>query len=405
MKVAIVGPIATEDIAHLLSGNETDLPRGYTGAPLMATLIDSLISRGHEVSGFTTSGGLRVERDRWVMAEGRQFRIYYCGARARAFRPEHGRFGRAADFFAIERACLRSAILAESPAVVHAHWSYEFGLAALETGLPCVVTCHDAPQVVLRFMPNPYRFARYLMARRCLAAANVVTAVSPFLRIEAQSYSRVPLEVVPNALPDDVIARAKRVRKGASTVKPIIAMVINGWGRLKNPVPALRGFGLLRRLVPDAELHMFGADFGPGEKAEQWARKHRLHEGTTFWGGTPHDVLLTKLGAADVLVHPSLLEACPMSVIEAMAHGVPVVAGGFSGGVPWVVGEGGLLVDVRKPAAICDALYQLLKSQDVYGRCASAGLSRVADTFSAKSVASAYETQYRRALELAETRR
>jgi hypothetical protein len=40
MKVAIVGPIATADVAHLLGRAAATAPGGYDGAPILATLID-----------------------------------------------------------------------------------------------------------------------------------------------------------------------------------------------------------------------------------------------------------------------------------------------------------------------------------------------------------------------------
>lgn len=167
MHIAIAGPIATENIATYLNGNIESLPPGYSGAPLLGTLIGELLNRGHRVSAFTTSLGVPIDPKKWVEAGNDQFRMHYCPQRPHSFRPKHGYFGRATDFFRIERAALLAAIEAAKPDVVHAHWAYEFGLSAIATGLPHVVSCHDAPSAVLKYMPNPYRAVRYLMARQC----------------------------------------------------------------------------------------------------------------------------------------------------------------------------------------------------------------------------------------------
>lgn len=398
MKIAIVGPILTEDIVAFLDGDQGHLPPGHGGAPLMGTLIGELLRRGHHVSAFTTSSGMCLGDKHLVTADGEGFRISYCGARPHAFRPKYGYFGRAADFFALERLCLQKAIVRTAPDVVHAHWSYEFGLAAIETGLPHVITCHDVPHLVLKYMTNWYRFMRYWMARQCLAKAGVVTAVSPFLQAEIQSYCPVPINVVPNPLPMEAFAQAKFHSEFSKTHHyPIIMMVMNGWGKLKNSKPALQAFYILRKRVPAVELHLYGMGYGPGEDAELWARNKGISDGMSFFGKTSHKLLLQKLREANIMLHPSLLEGCPMGVAEAMAVGLPVVGGDASGGVPWVVGSGGILVDVTSPQAMANALNDLLNNTDNYAQYARDASIRAQQMFSVEAVVDLYEAEYRRA--------
>ena len=399
MHIALVGPISTDSIAPFLGEHGGRLPPGYVGAPLMGTLIGELLKRGYQVSAFTTSPGVQLGKNEWVIADGERFRIHYCGLRPHSFRPKHGHLGRASDVFSLERSSLRNAILSAAPDVVHAHWTYEFGLAAIETGLPHVITCHDAPHLVLKYMPNLYRLVRYWMARRCLARANVVTAVSPFLRTEVQPICPATIEVIPNPLPKAVFERDARLNGAAKSIhEPAVAMVMNGWGKLKNPEPALRAFHALRKRLPGAEMHLYGADFGPGERAEQWGRTAGITDGMRFFGKLPHLELLRNLKKADVLLHPSLLESCPMGVAEAMALGLPVVGGTKSGGLPWVVGEGGILVDVTKPQAMADALYRLLDDEGARDRAAREASGRARKLFAVETVADMYEVQYRLAL-------
>lgn len=402
MHIAIAGPIATENIAPFLHGPTAGLPKGYSGAPLLATLIGELLKRGHRVSAFTTSTDMPISRSKWISAGDDQFRIYYIGQRPHSFRPKHGFLGRAMDFFAVELAALVAALVHANPDVVHGHWSYEFGLAAIESGKPHVVTCHDAPDVVLKFMPNVYRFVRYLMGRRCLAKAKVVTAVSPYLRDAVQKYCEVTVAVVQNPLPDFLFAAddptQSTVQTGGDTHRRI-AMVINGWDARKNPVPALRAFGLLKLMCnTDLQLHLFGAGFGPGEAAAQWCQKNGLDDGVFFHGRTPHRVLLEQLRTMHFMIHPALEESCPMGIAEAMSLGLPVIGGATSGGVPWVIGEGGINTDVTSPQAIAKAAETLLSDVAVWQGCSSAAIKRTRQTFTAAVVADLYEMAYRSAV-------
>lgn len=390
MKIGIAGHIATDSIARFLDGDTAGLPRGYYGAPLLGTLIGELLERGHSIVAYTTSSDMPASTR--VSASGDRFKITYCAARPRAFRYSGGRWGRAADAFKHERAALSQAMRDDAPDLVHAHWSYEFALAAIKSGLPHLVTCHDAPQVVLRHAPNPYRLVRYFMARRVLSQAKHLTAVSPYLKQKIEGYARAPISVVPNPLPAHPAHLVGSTRQ-YDPARPRIAMVLNGWGALKNPRPALHAFAALRCSFPAAELSIMGSDYGPGGKAESWAQAHGLTQGVLFLGQQPYPVLLVKLAESDLLLHPSLEETFGMSVAEAMSLGVPVVGGQASGAVPWVIGEGGVVTNVKSAVAIEAALAQLLSDPANLLHHAQAAKAR-ASCFSAAEVAAAYEAHY-----------
>ncbi len=96
----------------------------------------------------------------------------------------------------------------------------------------------------------------------------------------------------------------------------------------------------------------------------------------------------------DALVLPSWIEGLPLVVLEAMAHGKPVIATPV-GGTPEVVvdGETGLLVPPRDPAALAAALHALAADPEWARRLGEAGRERAAREFSA-------ETMVRRVLEV-----
>lgn len=392
MRIGIAGPISTESIAQLLDGDVQGLPRGYVGAPLFGNLISALLARGHTIVAYTTSSDMPPAT--CVRAGGERFKITYCSARAHTFRFSGGSWGRAVDAFARERALLSQAMGEDDLDLVHAHWSYEFALAAIESGLPNIITCHDAPQVVLRYSPDLYRLVRYLMARRVLNRARNLTAVSPYLQQKLESYSSVPIEIVPNPLPTSLSNRVETTRQYDPT-RPRIAMVLNGWGKRKNPGPALRAFEAVRRIFPAAELNIMGCDYGPGGRAESWARTQGLAQGVHFLGQLPYSVLLAQLAESDLLLHPALEETFGMSIAEAMSLGVPVVGGQASGAVPWVIGEAGRLVDVRSPEAIAQATLDLLKDGQALIALGEQAKSNTLKRFSPDAVAAAYEGQYR----------
>lgn len=404
MHIAIVGPIATSDIAPLIGGRVAGLPAGYSGAPLLATLIAELLARGHRITAITTSVGMPLDWQQPIRVAEGNLQVIYVPMRAHAWRPNGWWPGRIVDLFAFERRGLEYAIQLVAPDIVHAHWSYEFAWAAQSSRHPTLVTCHDAPLLVAKMYSfskptqSAFRWLRLLMARRVLRHATHVTAVSDYLREAIQPLCKCAVDVVPNPLPDDVGKYLVGQRPLPDTQAPILGMVANGWGRLKNPVPALRSFASLRKRKSGARLRLYGTDFGPGERAERWARKQQIAEGMEFVGRVPHAELLKGVAGFDVLIHPSLEETFGMSIAEAMALGVPVVGGKASGAVPWVVGDGGILVDVMSAAAIERALVELLDDPIRYRAVSCEARARCRD-FAQDKVVDSYESIYRAVLQ------
>jgi glycosyltransferase involved in cell wall biosynthesis len=105
------------------------------------------------------------------------------------------------------------------------------------------------------------------------------------------------------------------------------------------------------------------------------------------------------MNGADLLLHPSLDESFGVVIAEAMALGLPVVAGAASGAVPWVAGAAQWLVDVRSPRAIAAALEQALTDPARYAAASRAARERSASRFAPGPVAEAYLALYRQVLE------
>jgi len=105
--------------------------------------------------------------------------------------------------------------------------------------------------------------------------------------------------------------------------------------------------------------------------------------------------------AADVYVHAARAENLPLTIIEAMACGTPVVASAV-GGIPELVidGETGSLVQPRDAEALAQAVSALLDEPDRREGFGAAGARRARDEFSLARQADAYLEWY---AELAET--
>ena len=400
LHIGIVGPVATADVAHLLGPQATSLPPGMPGAPILATLIAELLRRGHRVSAFTLSSDMPLREDAAVVARGPAFELHLAPARPRAWPMNGHRLGRIVDLYSFERNALRRAILSSSPDVLHAHWAYEYAWAALRAGLPHVVTCHDSPFLVARFQRDfvhgAYRWLRAGIAWHVLRQARRVTTVSPYMVGQVQRLCRVPVGVVPNPMPMPMTGIERANERSGTT--PRVVMVANGWDARKNPQAAFVAFGSLSRQLPAAELHLYGHGFGPDQAAERWWRGQRLNGNVHFHGPVSHAAILDTFASSHMLLHPALEESFGAVLAEAMTMGLPVVAGAHSGAVPWVVGKGGLLVDVTDPVVMADAMYRVATEPGLASELARCGQRDALARFGVSTVAAAYEREYAAAL-------
>jgi glycosyltransferase involved in cell wall biosynthesis len=101
------------------------------------------------------------------------------------------------------------------------------------------------------------------------------------------------------------------------------------------------------------------------------------------------------LGRASLFVLPSVEEGISLTLLEAMARGLPVVATRI-GGNPEVVAEGetGLIVPARDPETMAGAMLRFLGDAEGARRMGLAGRRRVERYFDVRRMVAAYEALY-----------
>src|SRR3954452_23092073 len=150
----------------------------------------------------------------------------------------------------------------------------------------------------------------------------------------------------------------------------------------KGVLDLLEASRLLRKRGVAHELWLLGGtpDEGPAAEAEVRASL----DGTARLLGTrPPEEMPAAFAVADVFCLPSWWEAMPLSVLEAMAGGLPVVATDV-GGIGRAVADGvtGFVVPPQEPERLAARLEQLLGDADLRRRMGEAGRARVTQMFS-----------------------
>jgi len=388
VKIALCAPIDIHVLARFSGVNPEGVACGMGGTAVTPVIIE-LLRRGHDVTVYTLSrGGGREQIYQWG-------RLRICVGPCR----QHHL---ALNYFRPEIAYLKRMIQADAPPFVHAHWTYEFSIGALRSGVPTVTTIHDMPWNVLRYFRDSYRALRLIMAYEVAFRGKHFTAVSEDAALHFRRYFKpgAQVDVIPNGLPSAAFELGRQpVEKVGGGIT--FATILQGWSRRKNATGALKAFGVVQREVPGARLLMFGMNYEQEGPAQQWASRKNLDTGVSFVGVLPYDELLKRLHQeADVIVHPSLDESFSMVALEGMALWKPVIAGKSTPGVREVLGFGksGVLVDVRDPASLAEAMIRLAHDGAYRTSVARRGFERASSHYTMEAVVNQYEALYAKML-------
>lgn len=137
---------------------------------------------------------------------------------------------------------------------------------------------------------------------------------------------------------------------------------------------ALRAFAGIRRVHGEAKLTVAGS--GPKlDELRQLCAELKIEDAVRFTGRLDNDDIAGLYRDADLLLNPSLADNMPISLLEAMASGVPIVSTNV-GGIPYLVehGKSAMLVPPRRPDEMAECALRLLDDPDLSERLRAAGL-------------------------------
>ncbi len=145
------------------------------------------------------------------------------------------------------------------------------------------------------------------------------------------------------------------------TLQPHLLWV-RAFAHLYNPTMAIKVLKALKERYPDATLCMVGPDKGDGslQVTQNLVKELHLEESVTFTGVLPKEEWHTLSENYDIFINTTTIDNTPVSVMEAMALGLPVVSTNV-GGLPYLILEGeGILVENANVDAMYNAIIQLL---------------------------------------------
>jgi colanic acid/amylovoran biosynthesis glycosyltransferase len=143
----------------------------------------------------------------------------------------------------------------------------------------------------------------------------------------------------------------------------------------------IRAMKLLVDQGHDLELRLAG-DGPRKEQLTNLADDLGISDRVSFLGFLTEDEVIRELQDSDLFVLPSFVEGLPVSAMEAMAVGVPVIATNIAGTSELIEdGRTGLLVRPSDSEALADAVIRMINNYDFRLRAAELGRKKVTDEF------------------------
>lgn len=276
------------------------------------------------------------------------------------------------------------------PDILHTHNQHPhfFGaLAGVLVGIPYLVhTRHGR---------NWYPRGRRTLEASRLACrlSNRVVPVSLDASRCAREFERVPprkIRVIRNGI--DLSGYSAGYGSEEKRKRPPTAIHIARLNLIKDQTTLLKAARIVANAEPDFRLIIVG-DGPDREELIRLSNRLGLSE-RAFFRGFREDVK-TQLAAADLFVLSSLSEGISLTLLEAMAAGLPVVATDVGGNREVVAdGQTGLLVPPSSPEALAKAILTLMADPEKSHRMGLAGRRRVEQEFSLEGMVANYEKVY-----------
>lgn len=347
--------------------------------------VTVLAPSGADLAPDETIAGVRVQRFRYAPRAWET--LAYTGTMVESVTGSaRGKLALGGLLTAERRATVRAVRDARAD-VVHAHWWFPNGIAAVGAAraarVPLVTTSHGTDLRLLEKSRGAAPLARYVFTRSA-----AVTCVSGWLAGIARPFTRDEPIVAPMPAETELFA------PGGERIPGRLLFV----GRLSEQKGIAHAIEALARMRESATLDVVGDGPLAGTLARLVSRLG-VEGRVRFHPSVRHEELVHMYRAATALVVPSVGEGLGLVAVEALLCETPVVAFA-SGGIVDVVRDDrtGLLVPPGDIDALARALDRIVADDALARRLGSTGRAAALERFTPEAVARTYAAIYRGAL-------
>lgn len=273
--------------------------------------------------------------------------------------------------------------------LIHVHYAIPHATAALLareiTGTPYVVTLHGSDVTILGSDSS------YLAVNtHSVEQADAITAVSNFLADEA--YERLgimqDITVIPNFVDAEVFSPPPCEVIERNSKRDVVVAHISNFRPVKRVQDIVYAMSIVAKRAPGSRLMLVG-DGPDRHRTERLIERLDLRQHilmTGFRSDVPN-----LLRCSDLVVLCSETESAPLTLLEGMSSGLPVVATRV-GGIPEIVEDGvnGFLVPPKHPEAIAEKILELNGDRELRSRLGEEARRTVLKRYTADKVVGQY---------------
>ncbi len=375
--------------------SDTFLPQTNGVANVVYHSAKNLAERGHQVWVFTVSGDYKKNND------DEKITIVIL--------PSIGAGVYQGERFTLPIGLALNRLRKFNPDVIHSHtplsvgWEAILGAKLLRTGL--VGTHHTFYDHYLKHLKADYDWAKKLSWKYTLAYYNccdLILSPSQSLADALQEKGiKKPIEVLKNSIRTDFFVPVKDLATKTRLKKEfgINSKSLVYMGRIsyeKSIDQLIRAFALASSKNPQIELVIIGD--GPERKSlESLTKNLGVEDKIIFTGTLRGEELVRGLQANDIFITASKTENMPLSVLEAMSAGLPIIAVSEKGLKEIVNNKiNGFLVPADDTEAMAKKIIELISDDNLLKQFSAASRATAEAEYSPESISSSLEKHYQK---------
>ncbi len=271
--------------------------------------------------------------------------------------------------------------------LLHVHHPFVSGRLALRYGkawgLPIVYTNHTRYDLYAQHYLPPLSDALAEMLLRSYmpgftAQCDLVVAPSPGLAAVLRDLGvTTPITIIPNGIELASFRTPAQPRRRTDFGWPEEARVLIYTGRLspeKNLALLLHAFAAAHTALPQLRLLLVG-DGPESPRLRQQVTQMGLHHLVHFAGLRPYSDVPGYLAAADAFITASVTEVHPLSVVEALAAGLPVIGVDAPGIRDLIKNEYNGLLALEDVASLAAHIVRLMADEALRARLTAGALA------------------------------
>jgi glycosyltransferase involved in cell wall biosynthesis len=232
-----------------------------------------------------------------------------------------------------------------------------------------IATFHDLFVLSGDYSTPEFRERFAAQAREAASAADLIIAVSAFTASQVERYLNMPTDrirvihhgVLPRPIPGD-------------TPREKIILCVGALQKRKNQTTLVRAF---RAAPPDWTLVLAGSEGYESQSVFREVANSPAHNRIHVTGYISDAEIARWYAKASIFAFPSLDEGFGMPALEAMAAGIPVIAGNRSS-LPEICGHAALLIDPASDEELAHAIRLLAADDNLRTKMIAAGKAHAA---------------------------